>query len=98
MDALLPTLYFGFPIVGARGRFDPERAFELLQRYGVSNTFLFPTALKMMMKSVAAPRERYRLRLRAVMSAVSKQSARRCMTGAATRSASPSTRCSVRPR
>ena len=69
MDALLPTLYFGFPIVGTRGRFDPERAFELLQRYGVSNTFLFPTALKMMMKSVAAPRERYRLRLRAVMSA-----------------------------
>ncbi len=69
MDALLPTLYFGFPIVGTRGRFDPERAFELLQRYGVTNTFLFPTALKMMMKSVAAPRERYRLRLRAVMSA-----------------------------
>jgi len=24
-DALLPTLYFGFPIVGARGRFSPER-------------------------------------------------------------------------
>ena len=69
MDALLPTLYFGFPIVGTRGRFDPERAFDLLQRYGVTNTFLFPTALKMMMKSVAAPRERYRLRLRAVMSA-----------------------------
>jgi len=69
MDALLPTLYFGFPIVGTRARFEPERAFELLQRYGVSNTFLFPTALKMMMKSVAAPRERYRLRLRAVMSA-----------------------------
>ena len=69
MDALLPTLYFGFPIVGTRGRFDPERAFDLVQRYGVTNTFLFPTALKMMMKSVAAPRERYRLRLRAVMSA-----------------------------
>jgi acetyl-CoA synthetase len=26
MDALLPTLYFGQPIVGYRGRFDPERA------------------------------------------------------------------------
>jgi acetyl-CoA synthetase len=69
MDALLPTLYFGFPIVGARGRFAPERAFELMQRHGVTNTFLFPTALKMMMKSVAAPRERYRLRLRSIMSA-----------------------------
>ena len=26
MDALLPTLHFGQPIVGFRGRFDPERA------------------------------------------------------------------------
>ncbi|HTN50311.1 MAG TPA: AMP-binding protein [Burkholderiaceae bacterium] len=69
MDALLPTLYFGFPIVGTRGRFDPERAFELMERYGVTNTFLFPTALKMMMKTVARPHERYRLKLRAVMSA-----------------------------
>jgi acetyl-CoA synthetase len=69
MDALLPTLYFGFPIVGYRGRFGPERAFELMQRYGVTNTFLFPTALKMMMKSVDAPRSRYRLKLRSIMSA-----------------------------
>jgi acetyl-CoA synthetase len=69
MDALLPTLYFGFPIVGFRGRFTPERAFELMQRHRVTNTFLFPTALKMMMKSVATPRARYRLTLRAIMSA-----------------------------
>jgi len=69
MDALLPTLYFGFPIVGTRGRFAPDRAFELMQRYGVTNAFLFPTALKMMMKSVDAPRSRYNLRLRSMMSA-----------------------------
>ncbi len=69
MDALLPCLYFGSPIVGARGRFTPERAFELLERYGVTNTFLFPTALKMMMKTVPAPRERYKLALRSIMSA-----------------------------
>jgi acetyl-CoA synthetase len=69
MDALLPTLYFGFPIVGYRGRFGPERAFELMERYRVTNTFLFPTALKMMMKSVDAPRARYRLNLRSIMSA-----------------------------
>ena len=61
MDALLPTLYFGFPIVGTRGRFSPERAFELMQRYRVTNAFLFPTALKMMMKTVAEPRSRYQL-------------------------------------
>jgi acetyl-CoA synthetase len=69
MDALLPTLYFGFPIVGARGRFSPERAFELMQRYHVTSAFLFPTALKMMMKSVAEPRSRYALSLRSMMSA-----------------------------
>ena len=54
MDALLPTLYFGQPIVGYRGRFDPERAFALIEKYGIRNTFLFPTALKMMMKAVPA--------------------------------------------
>lgn len=69
MDALLPTLYFGHPIVGARGRFSPERAFELMERYQVTNTFLFPTALKMMMKSVPEPAQHYRLALRAIMSA-----------------------------
>jgi acetyl-CoA synthetase len=69
MDALLPTLYFGHPIVGTRGRFSPERAFELMERYQVTNTFLFPTALKAMMKTVPAPRERYKLALRAMMSA-----------------------------
>jgi acetyl-CoA synthetase len=35
----------------------------------VRNTFLFPTALKMMMKAVPAPRERYDLALRSIMSA-----------------------------
>src|SRR5512140_3070201 len=69
MDALLPTMYFGFPIVGTRGRFSPERAFELMQRYRITSTFLFPTALKMMMKSVADPRSRYTLSLRSMMSA-----------------------------
>jgi len=33
MDALLPTLCFGQPIVGYRGRFDPERAFALMEKY-----------------------------------------------------------------
>ena len=68
-DALLPTLYFGKPIVGYRGRFSPETAFYLMQKYGVTNTFLFPTALKMMMKAFPAPRDAYRLKLRAIMSA-----------------------------
>lgn len=69
MDVMLPTLYFGRPLVGFSGRFSPERAFELMVRHRVTNTFLFPTALKAMMKAVPKPRERFDLRLRAIMSA-----------------------------
>jgi acetyl-CoA synthetase len=69
MDALLPTLYFGRTILGFRGRFDPERALGLMAKYRVRNTFLFPTALKMMMKAVPEPRTRYALDLRSIMSA-----------------------------
>ena len=56
-------------LLGYRGRFDPEKAFWLMDKYGVRNSFLFPTALKMMMKAVPNPKERYRLKLRSVMSA-----------------------------
>ena len=70
MDALLPSLYFGVPIVAFQGRFSPERALDLMQRHAVTNSFLFPTALKAMMKAVPHPRERCpKLKLRAVMSA-----------------------------
>ena len=69
MDALLPTLYFGREIVAFQGRFSAERAFELLQRHGVTHSFLFPTALKAMMKTVPDPRRAYTLKLRALMSA-----------------------------
>jgi acetyl-CoA synthetase len=69
MDALLPTLYFGRPIVGYNGRFSPQTAFELLQRHGVTHSFLFPTALKAMMKAVPEPRQHFRLQLQGLMSA-----------------------------
>lgn len=68
-DALLPTWHYGIPILGYRGRFDPEKAFHLIEKYGVRNAFLFPTALKMMMKAVPDPRNRYDLQLRSIMSA-----------------------------
>lgn len=68
-DALLPTLYFGMPVVGYRGRFSPDTAFYLMEKYGVTNTFLFPTALKMMMKAHPTPRDKFKLKLRAIMSA-----------------------------
>ena len=69
MDALLPTLYFGRPIVAFQGRFGAEAALALMERHRVTHTFLFPTALKAMMKAVPKPRERHALHLRAVMSA-----------------------------
>jgi acetyl-CoA synthetase len=69
MDALLPSLYFGRPIVAYNGRFNPELAFTLMQDHGVTHTFLFPTALKAMMKAYPAPRQEFRLQLRAMMSA-----------------------------
>jgi acetyl-CoA synthetase len=68
-DALLPSWNFGQPILGYRGRFDPDKAFWLMEKYGIRNTFLFPTALKMMMKAVPQPREKYDLVLRSIMSA-----------------------------
>ncbi len=69
MDALLPTLYFGRPIVAYNGRFSPELAFSLMQQQGVTHSFLFPTALKAMMKAVPEPRKQYTLQLQALMSA-----------------------------
>jgi acetyl-CoA synthetase len=69
MDALLPTLYFGRPIVAFNGRFTPQTALELMQRHGVTHTFLFPTALKALMKACPKPREQFALRLQAIMSA-----------------------------
>ena len=67
-DALLPTWYFGMPILAFRGRFDPERAYRLIEGYGVRNAFIFPTGLKMMMKEVPRPGERFDIGLRSLMS------------------------------
>jgi acetyl-CoA synthetase len=69
MDALLPAWLFGIPILGYRGRFDAERAYYLLEKYGIRNSFLFPTALKLMMKAVPSPKNKYSLNLRSIMSA-----------------------------
>ncbi len=69
MDALLPSLYFGRPIVAWRGRFSPDLAFEIIQRHGVTHSFLFPTALKAMMKAFPHPKQHYQIGLQAIMSA-----------------------------
>jgi acetyl-CoA synthetase len=49
INGLLSTWFHGRPIVGAvRDRFDPEWAAWVMREFGVRNTFLPPTALKMM--------------------------------------------------
>jgi acetyl-CoA synthetase len=68
-DALLPTWAFGLPILGYRGKFDAEKAYYLIEKYGIRNAFLFPTALKLMMKAVPEAKKKYRLNLRSIMSA-----------------------------
>jgi acetyl-CoA synthetase len=69
-DALLPTLYFGRTIVASRARFDADQALKLMERHQVTHTFLFPTALKAMMRVAPEPRKTHpRLALKAIMSA-----------------------------
>jgi acetyl-CoA synthetase len=68
-DALLPTWAFGLPILGYRGKFDAEKAYYLIEKYGIRNSFLFPTALKLMMKAVPEPKKKYDFKLRSIMSA-----------------------------
>src|SRR6185369_11367474 len=69
LDGLLRAWHFGTPILGYRGRFDADKAYHLLEKYGVRNSFLFPTALKLMMKAVPEPKKRFDLNLRSIMSA-----------------------------
>ncbi len=48
-DVLMPALAHGRPVVAfSGGRFDPERAFDLIARLGVRNVFMPATALRLM--------------------------------------------------
>jgi acetyl-CoA synthetase len=61
----MPALRYGVPLVAHRmEKFDPEHAFDLMSKMEVRNTFLPPTALKLM-RRVARP-ERFGLSLRSV--------------------------------
>ena len=69
LDALLPSLRYGVPVIARKSdKFDPEAAFRLMADHGVRNTFMPPTALRML-RSVPRARERFDLSLRSVMSA-----------------------------
>jgi len=65
-DVLLPSWHFGIPVVSYRSqKFDPEFTFYLLSRLNIRNTFLPPTALKMM-KVFNPTKTKKKLQLRTV--------------------------------
>ena len=67
-DVLLPAWHHGVPVLAYRARkFDPDEAFALLAKHGVRNTFMPPTALKLMRQASEARMHRG-LRLRTVAS------------------------------
>ena len=67
-DVLLPSWHHGIPVLAYRARkFDPEHAFYMMAKHGVRNTFIPPTALKLM-RQVKDPRDRHQCDLRSLAS------------------------------
>jgi len=67
-DVLLPAWHHGVPVLAYRARkFDPEEAFALMAKHGVRNTFMPPTALKLM-RQASEGKAHPGLRLRTVAS------------------------------
>ena len=55
LDCMLPAWHYGVPVLAYRApRFDPEYALRLMTKHAVRNSFLPPTALKLM-RQVANP-------------------------------------------
>jgi acetyl-CoA synthetase len=48
---ILPALFYGRPVLAYGGEFYPEKTFRILEKYGVSHTFLTPTAIRMMQQA-----------------------------------------------
>ena len=67
-DSLFAPWTHGIPVLAAeRRRFDPERAFALIEKYRVRNAFLPPLALKIM-SNVTDASHRYKIQMRSVHS------------------------------
>ncbi len=65
-DVLLPSWHHGIPVVAYRAKkFDPEFAFYLMAKHGIRNSFIPPTALKLM-RQVQDPGSRHKYQLRSV--------------------------------
>jgi len=70
IDVLFPSWHHGMPVVAYRAKkFDPEFAFHLMAKHSIRNTFLPPTALKLMRQVPGPTRGRYPFSLRSIASA-----------------------------
>ncbi|QCK86343.1 AMP-dependent synthetase [Phreatobacter aquaticus] len=68
LNVLLPSLHFGVPVVAKKfEKFDADEAFALMAEMEVRNSFVPPTALRML-RSVEDPRSRHKLVLRTLAS------------------------------
>ena len=57
LDVLLPSLYHGVPVLAHRmAKFDPEATLHLMAQHKIKNSFLPPTALKIM-RTVPNPKK-----------------------------------------
>src|ERR1044072_6599817 len=66
LDCLLPSLHHGVAVVARRfEKLGREDAFALLAKTGVRNTFIPPTALRML-RSAPSPRGRHDIKLRTI--------------------------------
>ena len=66
LNCLFPCLHFGVPVVAYRMvRFNAESCFEAMEELGVRNSYMPPTALRLL-RSVERPAKRYDLKLRSV--------------------------------
>jgi len=66
MNVLMSSWHHGVPVLAHRARkYDPEQALSLMARHGVRNTFMPPTALRLMRQVENIP-DRFDIRLRTV--------------------------------
>ncbi len=62
LGVLATTHFYGKPVVAHNGGpFDPEHAYEQIERYGVTNFLVTPSVLRMMQAAVDDPTEQYDL-------------------------------------
>lgn len=67
-DIVFPAWHYGQPVVSyPMGSFDVKTAFKIVEEFDVTNAFLPPTAIRMMMET-DNPTERYNLALEAITS------------------------------